>query len=480
MNVGADAYFTETHMPTKDPHYQYLKFVKSSCNPKVTLGGALALDNAQELASATSIDLLIMEKQIAVLAKVSDLEAWSKLPRIRHGMNIATKKNWIVTARIPMSYFEELHNLPFVKRLEVASTVQPLLNRTITDIGLKLGPQIIPSELLEQKGQHVVIGIVDRGCDFAHKNFIKPTQKTRIHAIWHQGAKLPDGKQKSNKNPFRYGKIYTRKKINKALQNSDPCGKLGYRPTDRHGTLVMDIAAGSGLTPGVAPKAKIIFVDISHEKDGKLQKSDRLAEAVQYIFGEAEKKGLPCVVNLSLCINTGPHDGISLTVKNLNALVKKQLNRAIVIGAGNEYTTKSHFSGQVSQGKTVEIKWNVDNRKTHNKLEVWYSGEDEFEIQVFHNFRFLKRFPLGSEGPLIDSVYASHEQHPCNRDNCFVQDGNPQKGFWMLKLYGKSIRKGGDFMLGSHQETVLLRLHNFLWMILDTHSTLLQQARNLL
>ena len=237
-----------------DPHYRYLKLVKSIGDREKgsTASYGLAAGWTRRVAPIRE------EDQIPIFAKISNLEAWQQLQNVQHGINIAIdQEHWIVTARIPLNHFEELNGLPFVSHLKVTRAVYPLLNDTIKEIGLDQHahsshrPSIVSEELLSQGGKHVVVGIVDFGCAFAHENFRKPSGKTRIHSIWSQ----------------KLGEIYTREKINKALREQDPYSALGYHPSDDHGTHVMDIAAGSGYSKkGLSrswPKAKIIFVDIS-------------------------------------------------------------------------------------------------------------------------------------------------------------------------------------------------------------------------
>ena len=85
------------------------------------------------------------------------------------------------------------------------------------------------------------------------------------------------------------------------------------------GTYVMDICAGNGGgsdAPGFAPEADMVFVDVSHSDipfvgpqvvGSSFGDSTQLLEAVRYIFDKAGDR--PCVVNISLGTNGGPHDG---------------------------------------------------------------------------------------------------------------------------------------------------------------------------
>src|SRR3546814_13702832 len=72
-------------------------------------------------------------------------------------------------------------------------------------------------------GSGVVIGIVDYGCDFAHRNFRKPGGGTRLLALWDQNGEggIPEAD---------YGCEYDAAAIDRALAETNPYAALGYDP----------------------------------------------------------------------------------------------------------------------------------------------------------------------------------------------------------------------------------------------------------
>ena len=182
-------------------------------------------------------------------------------------------------------------------------------------------------------GGGVIIGVVDFGLDFAHRNFRNSDGSTRILALWDQ--KASPGDQSISRaagrspEPFGYGRLFEEDDINEALKQADPYKALGYEvsknslfDTSAHGTHVADVAAGnSGLgssCPGIAPQAEIVFVDIATARapvqgvqavGSTFGDSAQLLEAIHFIFDYAKAKGRPCVINISLGTNGGPHDG---------------------------------------------------------------------------------------------------------------------------------------------------------------------------
>ncbi|NIM15368.1 MAG: S8 family serine peptidase, partial [Candidatus Aminicenantes bacterium] len=225
-------------------------------------------------------------------------------------------------------------------------------------------------------------------------------------AIWDQGGiATPDS-------PFGYGRVYEQNEINEALQTNDPYSHLGYGPSQdtsgTHGTHVMDIAGGNGngsSTPGVAPNADLIFVHIeSSDIDWSgpdvtkttFGDSVHLLEAAKFIFDRAGDR--PCVINISLATNGGPHDGTSLVEQGLDILLNEAPNRSIVIAASNSFDDKIHTSGTVSTDSAVDLIWEVQqNDFTHNELEVWYSGNDVFELDlILPDGTSIGTVPLGT------------------------------------------------------------------------------------
>ena len=258
------------------------------------------------------------QDEVAVIAKVTDRDAWEGLSDVRMGGVVGGADQdgtLIVTARIPVTRIEYLRQQPFVRSLKATQPLQPTLNRTIAETGAIAA--LLPAGNQSDGAAGVVVGIVDFGFDFVHRNFRNPDGSTRAISIWRQAGPANPA------SPFGYGREFSRDQINAALQQPDPYEALGYEPfpdsalpsPGTHGTHVADIAAGNGRgsgTPGVAPSAEIIFVDVSASdlpREGpevvgsSFGDSTRLLEALLYIFDRAGDR--PCVVNVSLGTNGG-------------------------------------------------------------------------------------------------------------------------------------------------------------------------------
>lgn len=408
-------------------------------------------------------DVSTAEDEVAVIARVTDAAAWEALSEVRIGATIGEDADCtIVTGRIPVTRIERVRTQPFVKSLKASRPLRLMLDATLEETGAR--PDLLPEGTLSEGGAGVVVGIVDYGCDFAHRNFLLASGGTRLLCIWDQ-----DGPT-SPSSPFGYGRKYTRQEIDNALQQPDPYVALGYgpapdvpgRPKGTHGTHVMDIAAGNGRgsnLPGVAPQAELIFVDVSHADipfvgpdvvEKSLGDSARLLEALKFIFEEAGDR--PCVINISLGTNGGPHDGKTLVEKGIDSLISQASNRAVVIAASNAFDDGIHAAGTVPPDGIFDLRWNVSSDDfSQNELELWYDGADRFSVELLapDGTMVLSVGPGQSDGltsPAGEVVVfvANRLDDPNNQDNMigiFLEAGVPS-GTWTVRLHGDEISNG--------------------------------------
>lgn len=410
--------------------------------------------------SSTGVD------EVAVVAKVTDVGAWEGLSEVEPGTVIEPDGeddgSWLVTGRIPVRRIEHVRTQPFVLSLKPGQRVSPRLSSTTSETGA--APNLLPSSARTDGGRNAIVGIVDFGCDYAHDNLRNPDGTSRVLRLWDQTGPSGPG------SPFGYGREYTKADIDAALAQPNPYAALGYEPPPdspfeepgTHGTHVTDIAAGNGRgsgVPGVAPNADIIFVEVAAsdipwsgpQAVGKsFGDSVQLLEAVRYIFDAAG--GRPCVVNLSLGTNGGPHDGTTLVEQGLDRLIRQARDRAVVISASNSFADGIHAAGTVPAGGSVDLVWDVPSGdSTNNELEVWYSGADRFSLEVIApNGDSLMTVNPGenktlSSGNRVVLLAANRLDDPNNHDNMigvFLERGLPV-GRWTMRLHGVTITRGG-------------------------------------
>ena len=295
------------------------------------------------------------------------------------GLEVVRRIGEIVTGALKASNIEKVRGNPNVLSLKMAKKLHPDVKFSVPEIRATAAQlsQSLPDSTRPIDGAGVIVGVVDYGCDFVHRNFRRADDTTRLLYLWDQasprGAMSPAG--------FGYGREFTAADINRALKAEDPYLFLAYDPGESsHGTHVMDIAAGNGRAtgdPGVAPNADLIFVQVAsgdYEDEESFGNSRRLLEAVDYIFSKAGELGRPAVVNLSLGTHGGPHDGTTLVEQGFDTALQTP-GRAVVISAGNSRERGSHASGSVAPGQPRTLSWEIsEGDKTDNELEIWYDG----------------------------------------------------------------------------------------------------------
>lgn len=231
----------------------------------------------------------------------------------------------ILTTRIPVAQLAAVAELKGVKYVATASPVLPQLDKAREASGVN---KIHSGAQLPQAytGKGVVVGIVDAGFDYRHPAFRAADGSLRIKRVWEQSysnGTPPEG--------FTYG--------GELSSEATILNAHGDISTNSHGTHVTAIAAGASAGTdweGVAPDADIVLVSKGDLTEGNVNISD----AVAYIYKYAESVGKPCVVNLSLGMTTGPHDGTSAFDQVADAL--QGPGKLLVGSAGNFGRDKVH------------------------------------------------------------------------------------------------------------------------------------------
>jgi subtilisin family serine protease len=303
------------------------------------------------------------------------------------GLTVVRAYGEVVTGMVAIVDLDRVRAHPNVLSLKAARPVGVQLSRSVgaaaaTPAALRTARPQGPA----LNGAGVIVGIVDDGGDFAHANFRAADGTSRIAFLWDQGAGRKDPLSPPE---FLYGRELSRSALNNALAKSDPYAAAGYQPKpDAHGTHVMDIAAGNGRgtgAPGVAPGADLIFVQLGtpdYAEGESLGNSRRLLEAVEYIFLRARALGRPAVVNVSIEMNGGPHDGSTLVEQGFEHLLAAD-GRAIVVAAGNMGDAGAHASGTLSPDVPRTLGWRIHSADTSdNELEIWYTGAADVAVTV--------------------------------------------------------------------------------------------------
>ena len=317
--------------------------------------------------------------------------------------------------------------------------------------------QLITRPSVPEDGSGVVVGICDWGFDFTHKNFRNADGTTRLLCLWDQrgvGDPLAPA-------PYGYGRLLTRPAINAALKTSDPCGTLGYHPasgdptnTGSHGTHVADILAGNRREPGsevgLASGADLVFVHLATPRLGELA---NLGDSVGLLEGldfcRRQAAGRPCVLHLSAGKTGGEKRGQSPIERAVDAMLVEP-GIVLVQSVGNYASTAMHTHARLGPDQRYVINWIIpENDRTPNELEIWYSGEDVFDVTLIapggreFTLPLDQRMRLGDDFSSWGNFYHRlHEPNSgLNHIVVFLYPAAPA-GMWRVALHGREIVDG--------------------------------------
>ncbi|MBX7095467.1 MAG: S8 family peptidase [Flavobacteriales bacterium] len=207
-------------------------------------------------------------------------------------------------------------------------------------------------------GKSVLTAIIDTGIDFNHPDFKDSTGQTRIVAIWDQTAVFDPQRTPPQ---YGYGQVWDSSTINQGI-----CTQVDNYA---HGSTVAGCTAGNGLATGhhrgVAPEATIIGVKSDLNSSNWLA---IMADAVDWIFHMADSLNMPVVINASLGVYEGSHDGKDPAAVYIDSLIRAKRGRLMVCAAGNSGNSalygNYHLHSEVTSGDTA-FTWFQYNPSTY-------------------------------------------------------------------------------------------------------------------
>lgn len=278
----------------------------------------------------------------------------------------------IATVSVPVEALEALSQNDNIAKVEVAMPSEAKLNwaRKISFVDPVLEVrEPLPNSFL---GRGVLVGVVDQELQYGHPAFWDMTHsRFRIKKVWNQ--------QKTGNPPagFQYGYEYVDSAdiLNAKYDITNLYAESG------HATHVMGIAAGADHSLdyyGVAQEADIVFVSCPGTS------YTNIPEGIRYIFKQADEMDKPCVVNVSMGGNIGPHDGTSTECRLIDAMIGP--GRLVCASAGNEGDSKIHwaktFTASDTIGKTI---YNAKDVKGYNAnycpIDVWGDTGKTYDVR---------------------------------------------------------------------------------------------------
>lgn len=274
---------------------------------------------------------------------------------------------------IPAADIEKFSQLPQVKYVEFGveyhmtmDMARPASQVTAVQAGIDVNGQTVVYD-----GSGVVAGLMDQGIDPNHINFKDANGNPRVMQAFN----------------------YTNK-----VSCTTPEAVLNFTTDDAsasHGTHVAGIMAGSYNGPGnyvynntptgnalgpvdgnipyygVATGSKIVMAS-------GVFTSTNIVKGVQAVQAYAKTIGAPCVTNLSLGSNQGPHDGTDGTSRSVAGLIKA--GNIVCIASGNEGSYNC-FVGKKFTADDTQLKTFFLNNKSWG-VDIWGNSATPFTVQI--------------------------------------------------------------------------------------------------
>lgn len=248
---------------------------------------------------------------------------------------------------------------------------------------------------VEEKGDRCLMAFIDSGIDILHAAFVDAGGQSRIVEIWDQaesGGTAPD--QIHPQLRLNYGRVYTAAEI-AAFRANPATVPPRLRDPQGHGTHVASIAAGSrdpvpgGFSGGLAQAAKIVLViakmDVNPGDPVSIGYSNSHFQALEYIDAVSQGLSLPVVINVSLGMNAGPHDGKSVLETGFEKFMQSGTKPGCVVvkSAGNERDLNGHAKLTLRARQSELLRWQSHAiNRTEDLIEIWFASTMELRFRV--------------------------------------------------------------------------------------------------
>lgn len=288
---------------------------------------------------------------VDVFIKTSSISSVNEVITTNKGIVLGTYGVSIISARIPHSLIEVLHEMPEVLKMESAKVVSLNNTKAKQHVGVDKvhnGQNPLPRAFT---GKGVLVGILDTGIDFLHKDFFKkddPT-KTRIIGIYDTGLN-------TGTPPFGlpYGKYFTKDEIQATIDGTSTVA-TETKDVNGHGTHVASTAAG--LT-GMAPDAEIVVVKtLNRYNNNNIYStlSSEILVSMRFAAEIAKLEKKPLVYNMSLGITQGIRDGSDIASQALDELLAENPLTICVVAAANDGDEMLHWGGNLIQNGDSKV-----------------------------------------------------------------------------------------------------------------------------
>jgi len=302
--------------------------------------------------------------------------------------------NRIMTAIAPVAKLKAIAAVAGVRKIEAGHSVKMFMDMGAGPDGVNLPNTAFPRDA--NTGAGVIVGVIDTGIDIEHPDFID-SEGTRIISIWDHTLDTEDVGGAADAPPgFTYGTEWPRDLIQGGYS------ACLHRDNHGHGTHVAGTAAGNGSAnseagpyTGLAPKAELLIVKFDFDNEKDRNTTTAILDGINWIFQKAAAAGKPCVINMSLGSDYGPHDGSTIEERGIDDLVGT--NKIVCVAAGNaavkydgiafeSWGAPIHGSGNSVTAQDIVLETSTDyapsNADDYIFFDVWYPGSDTCRVQI--------------------------------------------------------------------------------------------------
>ncbi len=357
-------------------------------------------------------------------------------------IQIEILNNQYAICTTPLDKIGELTDYPEIEYLELPRKI------SMMDFSTSCGNNITDGNNYPLTGEGVLVGIIDSGIDYTHKDFQNKDGTTRIVAIWDQevDGKPPEG--------FYNGTVFTEDDINNALSTGTP---LPHKDTIGHGTAVAGVIGGNGNTSngankGVAPNVSFVIVKLGTTGSESFSNTTEFMRGIKFVYDIAYKVNKPLCINASFGTNDGSHDGRSLFETYIDSM-EQMYNSSIIVATGNEGDTGHHYENIVMDDETVSVQFTITQFSKSCFLTFWKSFVDIMDIEliapsgqstgIIDKQASLSKFVIDSMS--INILYGTPTPYNGEQE-IFIQlnsvINNYPGGIWEIRVIGKDIVNG--------------------------------------
>lgn len=324
----------------------------------------------------------------------ADVASLNKIKALGAEVNTVTSSG-IMTAVVPINKLRAIAAVDGVRQITAGQPVKKMMDVSAATTGVNLPDINYPRT--DNSGAGAIVGVIDTGIDIEHPDFIDQYGNTRIIAIWDHTLDSTDVSQTvSPPAGFTYGTEWDATLINGGYTT------CAHRDNDGHGTHVAGTSAGNGSAPsyagpytGLAPDAELLIVKFDFDNEKNRNSDTAVVDAINWIFQKAAAEGKPCVINMSMGSDYGPHDGSTAEERGLDDLTGT--GKIVCISAGNagsswegpSFDTHGgpiHGSGNVQTSHDIVVSTNSDYAPgagdDYAFFDIWYPGDITTYVQI--------------------------------------------------------------------------------------------------